>query len=84
MIGAVFAALDFPAAPILLGYVLGPMVEENFRRALLLSRGDLLVFVKRPISAGFMAACALLILVQLFFALRTALRKREADARLAG
>ncbi|OIQ94758.1 tripartite tricarboxylate transporter TctA family protein [mine drainage metagenome] len=82
MIGAVFAALDFPAAPILLGYVLGPMVEENFRRALLLSRGDLLVFVKRPISAGFMAACALLILVQLFFALRTALRKRETAARL--
>ena len=84
LIGALFAALDFPAAPILLGYVLGPMVEENFRRALLLSRGDLLVFVQRPISASFMAACALLVLAQLFFALRAALRKREAAARLAG
>ena len=44
IIGAVLMALDFPVAPILLGYVLGPMVEENFRRALLLSRGDLTVF----------------------------------------
>jgi len=84
LIGALFAALDFPAAPILLGYVLGPMVEENFRRALLLSRGDLLVFVQRPISASFIAASALLVLAQLFFALRAALRKREAAARLAG
>lgn len=84
MIGALFAALDFPAAPILLGYVLGPMVEENFRRALLLSRGNLLVFFQHPISASFMALCALLILVQLFFGLRAFLRDREAGARLTG
>ncbi len=84
MIGALFAALDFPAAPILLGYVLGPMVEENFRRALLLSRGNLLVFFQHPISASFMALCALLILAQLFFGLRAFLRDREAGARLTG
>lgn len=84
LIGAVFAALDFPAAPILLGYVLGPMVEENFRRALLLSRGNLLVFIQRPISGSFIALCTLLILAQLFFALRASLRNREAGARLAG
>jgi putative tricarboxylic transport membrane protein len=54
VVGAVLLALDFPVAPILLGYVLGPLVEENFRRALLLSRGDLLIFFQRPISAGFM------------------------------
>jgi putative tricarboxylic transport membrane protein len=80
LIGAVFVALDFPVAPILLGYVLGPMVEENFRRALLLSRGDLTVFTTRPISAGFITACALLILVQVFFAMRAALRKRRSAA----
>jgi TctA family transporter len=79
LIGAVFVALDFPVAPILLGYVLGPMVEENFRRALLLSHGDLTVFVVQPISACFMAACALLILLQGFFAVRATLRKRKSS-----
>jgi len=53
-------------APILLGFVLGPMVEENFRRALLLSRGDLAVFVERPISAWFIGASALLIALQVW------------------
>jgi len=75
IVGAVFLALDFPAAPILLGYVLGPLVEENFRRALLLSRGDLLVFFERPISAAFMSVCILLLLGQLFFAARRAFLK---------
>ncbi|MNV21593.1 hypothetical protein D3C71_1125340 [compost metagenome] len=42
------------------------MVEENFRRALLLSRGDLAVFVERPISAWFIGASALLIFLQLW------------------
>jgi putative tricarboxylic transport membrane protein len=78
LLGAVFVALDFPVAPILLGYVLGPMVEENFRRALLLSDGDLAVFVERPISAAFMAICALMIAAQLYFALRATLHKRRA------
>ena len=40
VVGATARAFEFPVAPILLGFVLGPMVEENFRRALLLSRGD--------------------------------------------
>jgi len=53
--------LGFEPAPVLLGFVLGPMVEENFRRALLLSRGDLSIFVTRPISAGFMLACVLML-----------------------
>ncbi|MBU6492551.1 MAG: tripartite tricarboxylate transporter permease [Burkholderiales bacterium] len=49
--GALFMALDFPVAPILLGFVLGPMLESNFRRALLLSHGDLGVFLRHPICA---------------------------------
>ncbi len=77
VIGAIFMALDFPVAPILLGYVLGPLVEENFRRALLLSRGDMLVFFERPISAAFMAICGLLIAAQLFFGLRGLLEQRK-------
>jgi TctA family transporter len=80
IVGAILLALDFPVAPILLGYVLGPLVEENFRRALLLSRGDLRVFFERPISAGFMTACILLIAVQAFFAMRKAHRTRASSA----
>ncbi|MEJ0045595.1 MAG: hypothetical protein WDN04_05250 [Rhodospirillales bacterium] len=80
LMGAVFVALDFPVAPILLGYVLGPMVEENFRRALLLSGGKLSILVERPISACFIAACALLILAQAYFAVRTRRRRRRGLA----
>jgi TctA family transporter len=70
LVGAVFAALEFPAAPVLLGYVLGPLVEDNFRRSLLLAHGNLLVFLRHPISAGFMAASALLVLGRVVMALR--------------
>ncbi|WP_042268806.1 tripartite tricarboxylate transporter permease [Paraburkholderia heleia] len=75
--GAIFASLKFPVAPILLGYVLGPMVEENFRRALLLSRGDLLVFVQHPISAVFIGISAALIAVQLWLGMRALHRNRQ-------
>ena len=77
VIGAIFAALDFPAAPILLGFVLGPLVEENFRRAMLLSRGSLTVLVERPISAGFVTASALLILFQIVLWARAGRSRRK-------
>jgi TctA family transporter len=64
ILGAIFLSLDFPVSPIVLGFVLGPMLEENFRRAMLLSHGDLRVFVQHPISAAFLGACALLVVVQ--------------------
>src|SRR5690606_26923621 len=60
--GYMLMRLRFEAAPLLLGFVLGPMVEENFRRALLLSRGDMMTFLERPISASFIAAGAALML----------------------
>lgn len=67
--GVVFLILRFSVTPILLGFVLGPMVEENFRRALQLSHGDLGVLIHRPISATFLALSALLILAQIAFRL---------------
>jgi TctA family transporter len=70
VVGAIFLALDFPAAPVVLGYVLGPLLEENFRRALLLSRGDLMVYLDRPIAAWFIGFCALLLGAQIFSFLR--------------
>jgi putative tricarboxylic transport membrane protein len=61
-LGVLFAKLECEPAPLLLGFVLGPMMEENLRRALLLSRGDPSVFATRPISAGLLAAVRLLVL----------------------
>src|SRR5262249_3244926 len=55
--------LDCEPAPLILGFVLGPMMEENLRRALLISRGDLSVFVSEPISLAFLIAAALLLIV---------------------
>jgi putative tricarboxylic transport membrane protein len=62
-IGYVFIKLDVEPAPLLLGYVLGPMMEENLRRALLLSRGDPMVFVTRPISLTLLIVSAILVLL---------------------
>jgi TctA family transporter len=50
-------------APLLLGFILGPMMEENLRRAMLLSRGDWSVFVTRPLSASLLAAALLLLII---------------------
>jgi len=74
IVGAILLALDFPVAPILLGYVLGPLLEENFRRSLVLSHGDLLVFFGRPISAAIMIVSLLIVGVQVFSALRARVR----------
>ena len=66
VLGYVFRKLDCEPAPLLLGLVLGPMLEENFRRALVLADGDFSIFVTRPISLGFLiAAVALLVAVAL-------------------
>jgi TctA family transporter len=64
-IGYVFNKLGMEPAPLLLGFILGPMMEENLRRALLLSRGDWSVFVTRPLSAGLLIAAALLLVIVL-------------------
>jgi putative tricarboxylic transport membrane protein len=69
--GYILNMLGFHPAPILLGFVLGPRFEENFRRALLISRGDLLVFLERPISAVFVALCVLLIVGQIYIRMRS-------------
>ena len=66
VIGYAMRKLDCEPAPLLLGLVLGPMLEENFRRAMVLSDGDWSIFVRRPISLGFLLlALGLLIAVAL-------------------
>ena len=74
-IGYIFVKLECEPAPLMLGFVLGPMMEENLRRAMLLSRGDPTTFFTRPISLGLLiAAGALLVIVA-----APALQKKRAE-----
>ncbi len=68
--------LELPHAPLILGFVLGPLMEENLRRALLIGRGDFMVFVERPISATIMA----MTLALLVWAVYDANRKQPQPA----
>jgi putative tricarboxylic transport membrane protein len=63
VIGFLWLRFEMQPAPMLLGFVLGPLMEENLRRALLISRGDATVFLTRPISCGFVIATVLIIIV---------------------
>jgi TctA family transporter len=68
--GFICMKLGFPPAPLLLGYVLGPMMEENLRRSMLMSGGDASVFVTRPISLAFIIATVLILVVMILPAVR--------------
>ena len=57
-LGYVLRRLGYPVIPVLLGLILGPMLESNFRRALILSEGDPLIFISSPISVGLLLAAA--------------------------
>ncbi|QTN28108.1 tripartite tricarboxylate transporter permease [Rhodoferax sp. AJA081-3] len=72
--GYLFIKLGTEPAPLLLGFILGPMMEEYLRRALLLSRGDWSVFVTRPLSASLLAAAVLLLVIVLLPSVKS---KRE-------
>lgn len=61
--GYIFHKLGCEPAPLLLGFVLGPLMEENLRRALLLSRGSWVTFVERPLSAGLLLTAVALVIV---------------------
>jgi putative tricarboxylic transport membrane protein len=74
LLGYACVKLECEPAPMILGFILGPMMEENLRRAMLLARGDASTFVTRPISAGFIVVSAVLLLIVALPAIR---RKRE-------
>jgi putative tricarboxylic transport membrane protein len=73
--GYALSRLDLETPPLLLGFVLGRLLEENLRRALVLARGDLSVFVQRPISAAFLALAAIVLATAVMPAVRT--RRKE-------
>ncbi len=74
LMGYVFMKLKCEPAPLILAFVLGPLMEENLRRALLISRGDATVFFTRPISAVFLGLTILLLIVMVLPAVR---KKRD-------
>jgi TctA family transporter len=75
VLGYLFSKLKMEPAPLLVGFVLGPMMEEHLRRAMLLSRGSPTVFIERPISAVLLVICALALGLMLLPGLR---KKKEA------
>jgi putative tricarboxylic transport membrane protein len=74
ILGYICVKLECEPAPMILGFILGPLMEENLRRAMLLSRGDPFVFFQKPISLGFMVASAILLVIVALPAIR---KKRE-------
>jgi putative tricarboxylic transport membrane protein len=80
VVGYLFYKLSCEAAPLLLGFILGPMMEENLRRALLLSRGDWGTFLTRPLSAGLLIAAALMIVVVMLPSIKSKREVAFADA----
>jgi putative tricarboxylic transport membrane protein len=80
ILGYILAKLEFEPAPLILGFVLGPLMEENLRRALLISRGDPTVFFTRPISLAFMIASAVILVTMVL----PAIRKTKEAAYQAG
>ena len=76
VLGYVFAKLDCEPAPMLLGFILGPLMEEYLRRALIISRGDAMVFLTRPISATMLV----LAVIAMVIVLAPAVRKTRQEA----
>jgi TctA family transporter len=74
LLGYVCVKLECEPAPLILGFILGPLMEENLRRAMLLSRGDPLVFFQKPISASFLIVSIILLVI---IALPNLRKKRE-------
>jgi TctA family transporter len=74
VLGYIFMRLGCEPAPMLLGFILGPLMEENLRRAMRISGGDPMIFVNRPISLGLLVAALILLVIVAVPAIRT---KRE-------
>ena len=74
VIGVFFYKVGAEPAPFILGFILGPLMEENFRRAMMISKGDPTVFIERPISAVLLLMSLALLVILVMPAVR---RKRE-------
>jgi putative tricarboxylic transport membrane protein len=77
IVGYVMRRFDFPVAPAIIGMILGPLAEQNFRRALSITQGDYSVFVTHPISAVLLAIALLIIVAP--FLMRLLQRRRPVS-----
>ena len=75
LIGLLFRAANYPLAPVVIGMILGPILEANFRRSLLISREGYWIFLDRPVSASLVTINALLILAMIYITIK---RMRES------
>ncbi len=80
LLGYLMRIFEWPGAPLLLGFVLGPLMEEHFRRAMLMSRGNFSTFIDRPISATVLAITAALLVWTVYAAVRNRKMKLTAVA----
>ena len=71
VLGYIFVQLECEPAPMILGFVLGPLMEDNLRRAMRISSGDPMIFVNRPISLGLLIAAAILVAIVALPAIRS-------------
>ncbi len=79
LLGYVMRIFQWPGAPVLIGFVLGPMLEEEFRRAMIVSRGNLMTFVERPISGAITAVTIALLVWSAWSAYRQWKKRRAVD-----
>jgi len=82
LLGYIVMRLELDAAPLMLGFILGPMLEENFRRAMLLSRGSFMAFMTRPISGSLLSLIGIFVAWQVVSFFLQA-RKTAAPGALA-
>jgi putative tricarboxylic transport membrane protein len=82
LVGYVMRVWDFPVAPVLVGMILGPLAEQQLRRALAISQGDPTVFLRRPVAAGLLVVTALVVLTPVLV-IRFSRRGAAAEVRSA-
>ncbi|WP_342726345.1 tripartite tricarboxylate transporter permease [Bradyrhizobium sp. B097] len=83
LIGYIPMRLSFDPAPLMLGFILGPMLEEYFRRSMIISRGNFLTFFEHPISATLLSVLGLFISWQIFATLKAWRAALASDANAA-
>jgi putative tricarboxylic transport membrane protein len=70
LVGYMLIKFGFEPAPLLLGFVLGKLMEENLRRALIISRGEITTFISHPVSAALLLVAAVVLLIALLPSIR--------------
>ena len=79
LIGILFRAADYPLAPVVIGMILGPILEANFRRSLLISRDGYWIFLDRPVSGTLVAINALLLAAMVYLTIKRMRGSKKSD-----